>query len=143
MRRGNKEMFEEIAFFGIRADDALAAAALLAIGIQIHPLDIAAMAHRYENAFVGDQVLDVKVLDVAGYFCSPLVAVFFFYLVNILADDIHEQLIVGQNSLVVGDLVGQFGIFLCELFNFKAGEPLELHCQDRIGLRAGEELVGF
>ncbi len=62
---------------------------------------------------------------------------------NILADNIHEHAFVGQNCLVIGDLTDQLGIFFCELFDFKAGEPLELHRQNRVGLRAGEELVGF
>ncbi len=46
VRRGDKQMFEEIAFLGIRADDALAAAALLAVGVDGHPLDVAAVAYR-------------------------------------------------------------------------------------------------
>ena len=60
MRRGGEHMLDEVAFLGVGADDARAASALFAIGVDGHPLDVAGVADRNDDLFIGYQVLDVE-----------------------------------------------------------------------------------
>ena len=73
---------------------------------------------------------------------AAVVAVLLLHLVDVLADDVQEQPLVAQDGLVALDLLDEVRVVVGELLDLQAGEPLELHGQDGVGLHAGEVLVG-
>ncbi len=85
------------------------------------------MADGNYHVFVGDEVLDIDLFDGGGYLCSSVVAVFFLYLVDVLADDIEQHIFAGKYRLIALDFFDQFGVFFGEFFDLQAGESLELH----------------
>ena len=68
-------------------------------------------------------------------------AVLFAYLVKVLADDVQDEGFLSQDGPVAFDFLGDIGIFLGELFDFQAGEALQLHLENGVGLSLAEEMV--
>lgn len=138
VRGGDEKLLDEVAFLGLRADDSLPAAALLAIGRQRHALDVALVGKRHDDVLVGDEVLDVEVAHVADDLGAALLGVLLHHLMDVLADHVHQELLIPENRLVPADFLAKGVIVLGELADLQAGEPLELHGQDVVGLDVRE-----
>ena len=69
-------MLDEVAFLGIGADDALAAAALFSVGVDGHTLDVAGVADGNDDLFFFDEVLQIEGFSgLSADFGAALVAV--------------------------------------------------------------------
>ena len=53
---------------------------------------------------------------------------------QVVADDVQDVLVVGEDPQVLGDLVEQLVILVAELFLFQVDQLAERHAQDRVGL---------
>ena len=84
MRAGDEQVLDRIFFVGLGALDALAAAALRAVGARRRPLDVAVVRDRDDHRLFGDQVFQV---DVADLFAADLGAA----VVAILACDLFAD----------------------------------------------------
>ena len=89
---------------------------------------------RVEALLLLDQVLDVDVVLHEADLGLALVAVLVADLGELLLEDAPEHLPVGEQLIVVGDLLHELGVLGLQLLLLQALEPLELHVQDGLGL---------
>ena len=68
---------------------------LSAISIQGHTFEVTLVRDGYYAIFLGDEVLDIEVLQFADDLGATGVAVFLPYLVEVLTDDVHDQRFLG------------------------------------------------
>src|SRR5262245_27823667 len=104
MRRGRKEMFDEIdfvflgcAFTGGHPDDSFAAAALGAESTNRSALDKAAMSNADDSALVGDQVFHVDLAFVGDKLSQARAAIFLLNLAQLFLDNLINAALPGQN----------------------------------------------
>ena len=95
MSGGNVKELDPVAFFGVRADDALTATSLATIGIQRQTLEIALMRNSNNTILFGNEVLDVEVLYVAGNLGATRMGVLVLYLVEVLTDNVQDKGFLG------------------------------------------------
>ncbi len=104
VRRGDEEMLDEVLFARARADAALAAARLVAIDVHRGALDVSGMADGDGHVRVGDQVLDLDLLDGVHDLRAALVAEFLLDLAQLADDHLLQLFLAGQDFLELGDL---------------------------------------
>ena len=66
------------------------------------------------------------------------VGVLGLHLAEVGADDVEDQPLVGEDPLVAGDVALEADVFLRQLVGLQAGEALELHGEDGVGLHPGQ-----
>ena len=128
-------MADEVLVARPHADAALAAAPLVAIGRDRGPLDVAGVADRDRHVFFGDQVLDA---ELAGFAVDDLgaaiVAVLLSNRLQLVDDDLHQQPLAGENRAQPLDGLQQLGELVEDLLPLEAGQPLQLHVENRLRL---------
>ena len=135
-------MLDEVLFALFHADDALAAAALRAVGADGGALDVALVRDGDDAGFVGDEVFDVDLALVGHDVGAARVAVLLFDFEQLGLHDAHELLLAGEQALEVLDALDEFEVFLLDLVAFEAGELVEAHLEDGVALEFGQlELV--
>src|SRR5262245_21462716 len=99
-------MLDWVFFLGFGARNSFAAPALSPIRTDGSALDVAIVANENDHRFLFDQVLQIDLADfLAADFRATLVAIFAFEFLAIGADNRQDVLLVGQNSLMLGDFV--------------------------------------
>ena len=138
---GSEEVLEEVAFAGVAPADPAPAAPLLAVAIHRHPLDVALAGDGHDDLLVRDHILHLEVGDRPGELGPTLVAELVAHLVDVFANDVHHQVLVAEQGLVAFDLLDQLAVLLGQLLDLQAGEFLQLHGQDGVGLGGAEMLI--
>ena len=138
MRVDDDEALGEVLLAGRHAADALAAAVLRAVGALGQALDVAEMRHGYHHVVGLDEVLDVDLALHHGQLRAALVGKLVADLGHLLLDDAHEQSLIGQQALVIGDVLFQLVIFGLQLVAFQTGQAGQAHVQNGLCLLLGE-----
>ncbi len=125
--RCDKQMFYEVALFRIRADYSSAAATLSAVGVNRHSFYVSVVTDCNNNFLFGNQIFDFQLFNFSCDLRPPFVTVFFFYFMDIFANDIHQNILVSQYCFETLYLLGNVGVFFGQLFHFQAGQSLKLH----------------
>ncbi|OPZ92473.1 MAG: hypothetical protein BWY73_00795 [candidate division TA06 bacterium ADurb.Bin417] len=111
---------------------------MAAVGVQRDPLDVPGGREGHHHVLGFDQVQLVHLGGLGQDFGPPLVAVFPGQFLQLGPDDLVDQLRVGQDFVVVGDVLLQFVAFLVDLVLLQAGQAGQRHGQHRVGLPLGE-----
>ncbi len=135
VRRRDEEVADEVLLARAHPDAPFAAAALAAIRRDRGALDVAGVAHRDRHVFLGDQILDVQLARLAfDDLRAPLVAVALADVLQLVDDDLHQQALARENRAQPLDRLQQLGELVENLLPLEAGEALELHVENRLGL---------
>ena len=134
VRRGDEEMLDEIFFLGARADAALAAARLVAVGVRRGALDVAGVADGDEHVGVGDEVFELDFVDFVDNLRAPVVAIGFVDFAQLRGDDLLEFLVAGEDFAQFGDEVADGLQFLENFIDGELREAVELQFEDGIDL---------
>ena len=119
-------MLDEIFFLRLRADAALAAARLVAIGVRSRALDVTRVADGNQHLGVGDQVFELDFVNFVDDLGTSVVPIGFVYFAQLRSDDLLEFLVARQDLAQLGD---QFTDGFQFLENFVDGElrqPVQL-----------------
>ena len=142
MRLGDEDEADEVLLLHLRALDAVAAAALLAVLGERHALHVAAVGKRYDARLVGDEVLDgdlVRVGDDLGAAARVLLRAVARLEVGEVGADYRVHLLgVGENRLELGDRREKLRKLVRQLVALEADELVEAHLEDCVDLRVGE-----
>ena len=138
VRGSHKQVLHEVGVLQVHALHALAAALLLAVGAHGQALDIAGLGHGDDHVLFGDEVLHLDILGLAGQAGAARGVVFLLDLLQLFLDDLLQQVLVGKDLLVVGDLLAQLGQLFLDLGAFQAGQAAQAHFQDGVGLLLGK-----
>ena len=152
VRAGGEEVLDKIlvlarrrrSLAGGHADDALAAAALGAIGADGGALDQAGVGDGDDDAFVGDEVFDGDLAFVGDQLGEARGGVFGFDLAQLVLDDGEDAGFLGQDVEQILDALEDLGVFGLDLVNFQAGQLVEAQLQNRgdLGLAEGIAAAG-
>ncbi len=116
-----------------------AAAPLIAVARNRRALDVAGVAHRDRHVFFGDQVLDA---DFAGIPVDELgaavVAVLVAHVLQLADDQLHQQPLAAENRAQPLDRLQQLRHLVENLLPLEAGQPLQLHVENRLRLELAE-----
>ncbi len=146
MGQGDEHVLEEIAFLGIGRGDAPPPPALGAVGAGREPLDVAVVGDGHHHVLLADQRLLVEVAELlVGDHAAARVGVLVLHLAQIGPDHVEDQVLVGQDPLVAGDIGLEPDVLLRQLVGLQSGQALKLHGQDRVGLhpRQAGRLLGL
>ena len=135
---GHKQVLHEVGVLQVHALHALAAALLLAVGAHRQALDVAGLGHGDDHVLLGDEVFPLDVLRFASDAGAAGIAVLLLDLQQFVLDDLLQQALVGQDALVVGDLLAQLGQLFLDLLALQSGQAAQAHLQDGVGLLLGE-----
>jgi len=136
---GHEEVLQEVLLLEVRPRDAPSPAPLNPVGVEGHALDVAGMRKGDHHLLVGDQVLDVEVPSHEGLDLRPAVIAETSLDVQQLGADHAVQLLpAGQQALEVLDGGQQDSLLLLELLALQAGQALQPHVEDGLGLDLGE-----
>ena len=142
VRAGHEEVLDGVFLFGLGALESLAAATLGPIDTGRRPLDVPVAAERNDHRLFGDQVFQVDLAELlAADLGASRVAVLAFQLAQVVADDGQDVLLVGEDPVVLDDLLQEFGMFAAELLLFEVDQLAQGHLQDRVGLDRCERIV--
>src|SRR5215469_2413067 len=134
MRGGDKEVVDDVVGTQLRTAHAFAAAALRPVQISPGALGIAAVGDRYDDVFLGDEILDRHVAVVGDDLGPPVVAVFRRDLAELSTDNLALTDRGRQDRLVVGDLFQQLLELINEFLALKGRQLAQLHVEDGSGL---------
>jgi len=99
VRRGDEEVADEIFVARAHADAPLAAAALIPVGGDRRPFDIAGVADGNGHILFGDQRLDAQLARLAfDNLGAAIVAVLLAYGFELVDDDLHQQPFARENG---------------------------------------------
>ena len=135
---GHEQVLHEVGVLQVHALHALAAALLLAVGAHGQALDVAGLGHGDDHVLLSDEVFHLDILRFAGDAGSARGAVLLLDLQQLVLNDLLQQVLVGQDLLVVGDLLAQLGQLFLDLLALQTGEAAQAHFQDGVGLLLGE-----
>ena len=138
---GDEQLLDEIVFAGSGRQLAATTATLRTVLGQWLRLDIAGMRESHHHVFRRDQVLDADFLGIDHDFAAPLVAIHGLHLRQLVGNDGGDALGLGQNVEVVGDTAQQFAVFAHDLVLLQAGQALQTHFQNGLGLRFGQAIA--
>ena len=138
VRRRDEEVADVVLFARAHADPALAAAALRAVGRDRRALDVAGVGHRDRHVFVGDQVFDPELAALVDDLGAALVAELLAHRLQLVDDQLHQQLVARQDCAEPLDCLHQLEQLVEDLLALEAGQPLQLHVEDRLRLDLGQ-----
>ena len=136
--RGHEEVADVVLFARAHADPPLAAAALRAVGRDRRPLDVAGVRDGDRHVLVGDQVLDPQLAALVDDFGAPLVAELFAHRLQLADHELDQQFLAREDRAQPFDRLHQLDELVEDLLPLEAGQALELHVEDRLGLELGE-----
>ena len=135
---GDEDLGDEILLPGAHAGAPLAAPVLRPIGRERHPLDVARVRHGDDHILALDQVFDVglefRFLDDR----PPRRAELLLHPQQFVAEDAEQFLLRRQNLQILGDPGADFPEVVGDLVPLQAGQALEAHLQNGLGLFLGE-----
>src|SRR5580704_9783791 len=138
MRRGNKEMLDEVLFLGLGADAALAAARLVAVDVGGRALDVARVADGDELVGIGDEIFKLDFVDLVHDLRAAVVAVSLVDFAQFAGDDLLELFVARQDFAQLGDQVANGLQFLNNFVDGELREAVQLQFEDRIDLCVAE-----
>src|SRR6185436_9957430 len=118
VRRGDEQVADEVLGAGAHADAPLAAAALVAVGRDRRPLDVAGVADGDRHVLFGDQVLDVDLAGGVDDFGAPLVAVpvaRFRHRLGAADQGNHRVEVIERGLQPLQDVIARLGLAQVEL----------------------------
>ena len=86
----------------------------------------------------GDQILDAEVAFLGQDLGAPVVAVLLADLAQLGDDDLHQELVAGENGTQPLDQRQHFGQLVEDLLPLEPGQALELHVEDGLRLDLAE-----
>ncbi len=131
-------MLDEVFFLGARADAALAAAALMAIGVGGGALDVAGMADGDEHVGVGDQIFQLDFVDFVHDLGAAFVAVSLVNFAQLRGNDLLQLFFAVENFFQFGDQFANGFQFLENFIDGELREAVELQFEDGVNLNRGE-----
>ena len=134
MRRGGKNLLDEIFFLDPHADLAFSAAALRPVFGHGMTFDVALVGNADGHGFIRDQVLDVDLGFLRHDLGTAFVLIGVLEFDQLVLDNLFDQVLRAQDGLQRGDPGFQFFIFFGELALFELRQPLKPHVQDSLGL---------
>ena len=140
VRQGDEHVLEEVAFLGVRRGDAPAAAVLGAVGAGGEPLDVAVVGDGHHHVLLADQGFLVVVAQLlVGDHAAARVGVLGLQLAHVGADQVEDQPLVGEDGARSRRCRPSRPVYSAiELVGLQAGQLLEPHRQDRVGLHPGQ-----
>ena len=132
--RRHEQVADEVLLACPHADAALAAAALAAVVGDRGPLDVAGVADGDRHVLLGDQVLGAELAFLGQDLGAAIVAVLLLHRAQLVDDDLHQQALAGENGQQSFDDLEQLGQLVENLLPLEAGQPLQLHVEDRLRL---------
>ena len=133
--RGDEEVADEVLLARAHADAPLAAAPLRAVGGDRRPLDVAGIRDGDRHVLVGDQILDAELAALLDDHGAALVRELLANRLQLVQDHPHQQLFARENGAQPLDRLHQLGELVEDLLALEAGQPLQLHVEDRLRLQ--------
>ena len=134
VRRGDEEVADVVLLARAHADPPLAAAPLRAVGRDRRPLDVAGVGDRDRHVFVGNQVLDAELAALVDDLGAALVAELLAHRLQLADHQPHQQLLAREDRAEPLDGLHQLEQLVEDLLPLEAGQPLQLHVEDRLRL---------
>ena len=141
MGRADKEEFHKIFFFRPHPSEALAAPALGPVETDGVAFDVSFMADGDHHVFFGNEILHIDVARFMKDLGSPLIAVPFPNLLQLVLDDFKNHGLALENGFVPCNALDQVLVLGCNLLPFQPCEPLKSHVEDGLGLDLGERKI--
>ena len=138
VRRGDEQVLDEVLLARRRADLASSAAALRPVEAHGVPLDVALVRDRDDHVLFDDEVLDGERAHLVDDLGAARIGVLRADGTQLLDDDPRDLAFVGEDLPVALDRPLGLGVFLEDLAALEAGEALQAHLEDRLGLHLGE-----
>ena len=138
MRGGDEELVHEVLVLGAHAHPAAPAAVLGAVRGDRGALDVAPVRYRDRHVLLGDHVLHGDVFHRVHDHRAARVAVVVADLLQLVGDDLVDAPGLAEDVLQVRDEDLDLLQLVDDLLPLEAGEPLELHLEDRVGLDLAE-----
>ena len=136
--RGDEELFDEILFLGLHAGLALAAAPLGAVEVHGAALDVAGVGDGDHHLLVLDGVLQGDVGGLVDDLGAALVAELVADLGQFRHDDLEDLGVGSQDLPQPGDELQDLFVLGDDLVPLQAGQALQAHLQDGLGLDLGQ-----
>ena len=134
MRRGRKNLFDEIFFLDPHADLAFSPATLRPVFGHGMAFDIAFMGNADRHFFIRDQIFNVDLRFLRNDLCPALILIGVFQFDQLVLDNLFDQVIRTQDGLERCDPGFEFFILMREFLLFELRQPLEPHVQDGLCL---------
>ena len=133
----HEDLGDEILFPGAHAGASLAAAALGAVGLQRHALDIAVVADRHHHVLALDQVLDIDLGLGLDQFRAARCGELFLDLQNLVPEHPAQLFPRCQDAEELADLGADLVQLRGDLVALQPGQAVQPKLQDRprLGLR--------
>ena len=138
VRGRDEQVLDVVVILQVHRLHALAAALLLTVRGNGQALDVAGLRDRDHHALLGDEVFDVQVLGGIGELRSAGGVELLLDLLQLLLDDVAHQLRVGEDAVVVRDLLAQLFQLGLDLLALQTGQAAQAHLQDGRGLLVGQ-----
>ena len=133
------ELGDEVLFAGLHAETSGAAAALLAVGGDGGALEVAGVGDGDGDLLVGDEVFEGEFGCFVDDLSAARVAVAGADVFELFDDDFAEFFLGGEDGLVLGDVVADFGELFESFVYGELGEAIELQLKDGIDLAVAED----
>ncbi len=91
-----------------------------------------------DDVLDGDQVLQPDLILLLDDLRASRVAVNFLDFLQLALDDFLEDLVAGEDLLILGDFLLKLIVFRLDLVALESGEALQLHFQDSLRLAIGK-----
>ncbi len=124
-------MLDDVVLAKLRADHALAAAALRAVKVNLGALGVSAVRNRDNDVFLGDEVFHADLAVERHNLAAPVVAVLVDDFFQLVADNAALATLVGQNRVELGDFGFDLLEFVERLLPLQRSEPAQLHVENR------------
>ena len=138
MRRRHEEVADEVLFPRPHPDAALSTPTLVPIVRDGRALDVAGIAHRDRHVLFGDQILDAELTLFGQNLRPPIVPVLLAHGTKLVHDDLHHELLAREDRQQAFDQREQFRQLVQDLLPLEAGQPLQLHVEDGLGLNLAQ-----
>src|SRR2546427_244609 len=138
VRRGDEQVLDEVLLARRRPDLATTAAALRPVEAHGVPLDVALVRDGDDHVLFDDEVLDGEHPHLVDDLGAPRVGVLLADRAQLLDDDPRYLALVGQDLPIALDRALGLPVFLEDLVALEAGEALEAHVENGLGLDLGE-----
>ena len=138
MGRSREKMFDKILGAGVGPGHPLTAPALGPEGGYGDPFEVSGVAYSDDAAFVGDHVLGPHLLGGAHDIAPAGGAVFLGQFSDLFPDDLFDDLLAGQDRLQIRDALEQFLILRVHFLLFHAGQLIQPHVENCVGLDLGQ-----
>ena len=128
-------MLDEVAVLRVRPRDPLAAPGLRPVGVDRQPLHVPLVGDADHHLLDRDQVLvDELGQLLLGDLGPPRVAVALPDLLQLVHHDVLDEPLVGEDRLVLADLLQKLAVLLLDLVALQRGQARETHLEDRVRL---------